>query len=102
MYFCKPQQELFSPLTAILLRHGFQPNLDRLPHWKRSKEAKALLFGSKIHNMANGGSYLRLTRKAEGFEFSENSPAKLDASARSGPPTSEENPHLEWRYLFLD
>ena len=39
--------------------------------------------------MANGGSYPRLTRKAEGFEFSENSPAKLDASARARSPTSD-------------
>ena len=30
---------------------------------------------------------LRLTRKAEGSEFSENSPAKLDVSARAGSPT---------------
>ena len=39
--------------------------------------------------MANSGSYLRLTRKVEGSEFSENSPAKIDTSARGGSPTSE-------------
>ena len=34
--------------------------------------------------MANGGSYLRLTRKAKGFDIDENSLAKLDVSARAG------------------
>ena len=34
--------------------------------------------------MANSGSYLRLTKKADGSEFSENSPAKLDVSPRAG------------------
>ena len=87
--FCEPLQELFSPQTAILLRHGFQPNLDQLPPWKWSEVAKTLLFGSNIHNMANSGSYLGLIRKAEGSEFSENSPAKLDTSARAGSPMSE-------------
>ena len=36
--------------------------------------------------MANGGSYLRLTRKAEGFDVGENSQAKLDLLARAGSP----------------
>ena len=39
--------------------------------------------------MAKGGNYLRLTRKAEGSESSENSLAKLDASARAVLTTSE-------------
>ena len=34
--------------------------------------------------MVNSDSYLRLTRKAKGSEFSENSLAKLDVSARAG------------------
>ena len=55
----------------------------------RSEVAKTSLFGSRIHNMANGGGYLRLTRKAKGSEFNENSPTKLDASARAGSPTPE-------------
>ena len=84
MCFCEPRQEVFSPQTAILLQHGFQPKLDRLPQWKRSEIAKTLLFRSKIH-VANSGSYLRLTRKAEGSEFSKNSPSKLGESARTRP-----------------
>ena len=34
--------------------------------------------------MVNGGSYLRLTRKAEGFDVGENSQAKRNVLARAG------------------
>ena len=84
MCFCEPRPELFSPQTAIILWRGFQPKLDQLPQWKRSEVAKTPLFGSKINNVANGGSYRRLTRKSEGFDVGENSQAKLDASATAG------------------
>ena len=39
--------------------------------------------------MANGGSYLRLTSRAEGLKVGENSQPKLDVSARAGFATSE-------------
>ena len=89
--FCEPRQELFSPGTAIFLRRGFQPKLDRPQQRKRSEGAKTPLFGSKIHNLANGGSYLRLTRKVEEFDVGENSRAKLDISTRAGSQRQNTN-----------
>ena len=47
----------------------------------RPEVTKTLLFGSKIHNLANSASYLNSIRKAEEFDFGENSYAKLDISA---------------------
>ena len=51
--------------------------------------------------MANGGSYLRLTRKAEGFDdVGENSQAKLDALARAGSSRQRKRIKKSFKFLF--
>ena len=50
----------------------------------------------KIHNVANGGSYIRLTRKAKGFDFGENSKVKLDLSGRIGSNVREALSSASW------
>ena len=86
---CESRPELFSSLTATFLWHRFQPKLDRLPQLKRSEITKTPLFGSKIHNVANGGSSSVQQKGAVLFDFGENSLGKLDIPATVLDATSD-------------